>query len=479
MTLEQRIANLEATLYGASTDGSGATLSARVARLENATGYVLLEDFPRGRRSTSSAFLDTCRCCCFFSLVLLGTLASFVLVPGAMIYEDNASDIESTLKQCQCSIAGTCDYLLRKLDEANFSVDHNCTWIDLQETTGVLGSEYRTRNCSHYTQYWTVVEGLASTPEYLYPALKNLRAVAVAVPKQHTRPATGWPWVLYYMFMNPDGSVQGWPGLSTAFGSSPGGLIDPRLSSLLFLDTLFDVNGRLQLQQMLRGFVNNGYALVMISIYGDDNMFYNSMPCNHLVPESGCWNHGDSPDANFLRVLFDEIYHNTLIPDIELDYNRMGLVGYSVGAQMVSRSINNFPTLVTTSGVPFPAIQAAIMIGGASYFCYNYGDFYTDYDDIPDNFMPCNNYLAGCCPHNQTEAVFDDGEIPWDDHPPALIMQTENDSDADKYASVYYYNIMSSNTDKVPVCRVIGSGTRHGVTQGQIDPGVKFISMHV
>merc|ERR1711982_101962 len=107
---------------------------------------------------------------------------------------------------------------------------------------------------------------------------------------------------------------------------------------------------------------------------------------------------------------------------------------------MVSRSINNFPTMRTTvSKQPFPKIKAAIMIAGGSYFCYSY------WDTPPANFLPCTDPdKAGCCPHNQTEASFDNGLISWEEHPPVLLLQTEHDDFADPQASKFYYDTMSS-----------------------------------
>merc|ERR1711920_321852 len=293
----------------------------------------------------------------------------------------------------------------------------------------------------------------------VYPAERNLRATAVVVPKGDAPPG-GWPFVLYFEFMYPNGRPQNWPGLKDLFRNPPGGLLDMDLSPFLTEDW-FDVNGLYRMQEALHGIVNSGYALVMTSQYSDDNMFYNPpYKCSAKDSDNGCWNGGDNPDAAYLKLVFDLIRENTLIPNVKLDYTRMGIMGYSVGAQMVSRSMNDFPDMQTLKNRAFPPIKAAIMIGGGSFHCYSH-----DYDKesaMPPNYLPCANFEMGCCPHNETEPKYDHGERPWSEHPPTLLLQTRGASFAAPHASSYYFDTMSGQSSQ-PLCRVTGSGERHGL----------------
>ena len=94
----------------------------------------------------------------------------------------------------------------------------------------------------------------------------------------------------------------------------------------------------------------------------------------------------------------------------QLNFNRMAVVGYSVGAPMVSRFFESFHNLKLKDGSPFPIPLAGIMISGGSMSCYT-GDVNT-------------------CPENTSEISYDMGIIPWSKHPPVLLIQSINDTDA-------------------------------------------------
>lgn len=390
----------------------------------------------------------------------------------------------STLQVCSCSMEPNCADFLHPGANVIRTMPSGCEWLagppdsaDENITEGgttALGTAYRTRRCPQYTQYWTIIQGPGSNPTNEYPQQTNMRATAIAVPSGQP-PSGGWPFVLQYEFMYPDGDSQGWAGSPDPHG----GLLDLDMSD--FALRMIDIQGRYQMQEAMHGLVNRGYALIMTSMYSNDNMFYNTNfyeKCDPNDYEDGCWNGGSNPDAGYLSVLMEKVKEGTLVPGIMLDYSRMGLMGYSVAAQMVSRSINDFPVMKTfPSQCQFPVIQAAVMIGGGSYFCYAADNL----DSLPDNFKPCNK-LNGCCPHNQTEEAFDNGTIPWSDHPPVLLLQTSLDSFADRGASKYYYEVMSRKTRHVQVCRVIAGGVvalRHGLSQLQVMPLVTFVQAYV
>jgi hypothetical protein len=133
------------------------------------------------------------------------------------------------------------------------------------------------------------------------------------------------------------------------------------------------------------------------------------------------WNNGDNYMNNYLKELMDYIYIN---PD--LDYNRCGLMGYSLGAQMISRFYQEFPTMTTTNGIAFPNISCGIMIAGGSLHCF---------DDMSPN----------SCPEDKTEPIYDNGYRGWANHPPTLLTQNIPDSYSDQNASSNYFNVLAKN----------------------------------
>merc|ERR1712217_485862 len=158
------------------------------------------------------------------------------------------------------------------------------------------------------------------------------------------------------------------------------------------------------------------------------------------------------------------------------------MMGYSSGSHMVSRAINNFPGMVTPSGVAFPKLSTALIISGGSYQCYRYDTKSGSLSNMPANYLPCIKPKeangGGCCPHDKTEQNFDDGSIPWDEHPPTLLLQPETDSYADPGATGYYYDVMSSKS-KQNVCRVLAPGSLHGVNPEHVSAMLSFVRTHV
>lgn len=104
-----------------------------------------------------------------------------------------------------------------------------------------------------------------------------------------------------------------------------------------------------------------------------------------------CWNRGDNPDTDVLSELFVQVKNGNFLDEyvgknspralqaamrakLRLDYERMGLLGYSIGASVASRYVNSFPKLTTGAPFyyPYPAVRGAVLIGGASMGCYAY-----------------------------------------------------------------------------------------------------------
>ena len=142
--------------------------------------------------------------------------------------------------------------------------------------------------------------------------------------------------------------------------------------------------------------------------------------------------------------------------DKQLNFNRMAVVGYSIGAQMVSRFFESFHNLKLKDGSPFPIPLAGIMISGGSMSCYT-GD-------------------ANTCPENTSETSYDMGIIPWSKHPPVLLIQSINDNFAPHGkdgASQRYFEQLNKNN--APVALVTTGGDRHGLCPCGVDPSVNFI----
>ena len=195
---------------------------------------------------------------------------------------------------------------------------------------------------SFYKQYWLEVQYRAA-----YCASDvDRRKTAIALPTRHTMPKDGWPTVLYLMFMNKQGQTEGWKVVER------GGIRPYR--------TLLTLTGsRRSLQRMLRGFLQRGFAVVMTSEEQHDSYFYK--PCSEAQRSDCnniCWNDGDNPDNAYFRALFSTLNSSMH----KFDFNRFAVFGYSVGAQMASRIMNDFPSMQG-----YPVIKAAVMLAGGSF----------------------------------------------------------------------------------------------------------------
>lgn len=225
---------------------------------------------------------------------------------------------------------------------------------------------------------------------------------------------------------------------------------------------------------------------------------------NFAAQDNGCAGGWPGPDAAMLAALFREMHLGNLFglgpygsSDNCLNLSKLTLGGYSAGAQMVSRCMQEFQNPAWKYFGPkkdphklpkdepdmnFPAIRAAMLLSGGSYFCYH-GPGAWDAD--PKNLfskncgaMKCASCppimegktpqelrpLIGCCPVGKTEAFMEgtDNKAKLK-HPPVILCQTYNDSDADCNASLTYAQALATQLKEA------------GSNDAQIDAGVQLV----
>ena len=203
----------------------------------------------------------------------------------------------------------------------------------------------------------------------------------------------------------------------------------------------------------------------------NDGVNYNFNCINDLSNGISCWNSKDNPDLPYLQKTMDNLYS-----DKDLDLNKMVVIGYSAGAQMVSNAIGEFPLLKTISNKPFPDIKAAFMIAGGSQYCYAYKDV----NNPPDIFLPCiDKKTRLCCPRDTTEKNFMTGsKLSNDKHPPTFLFQTENDGWADPNASNHYFN--SCKKFNLKCGKIIAKNqTNHGLVRNQMKIFINLILFYL
>ena len=314
----------------------------------------------------------------------------------------------------------------------------------------------------------------------------NDREAMVFLPTT-PKPANGYPYVMYFSFMNYDGtSPQTTPNVP--------GLYDLDLSAPCTTAGKCDGTRAIWIQMLLQLLLNQGIAVIMTTMVADDSYFY--VTCDDKDKDdlsdiyNICWN-GYNPDKLYLQKLFGLIAEGEAVPSVPsaLDYHKCGLLGYSVGAQMVSRCYNEFPFLQTVpQRKPFPRIAAGMMVSGGSMHCYEYcnadpksrlrGPSGALCKRQPVNYEPCyDSEGLGCCPKDLTEPNYDKGVLPWSIHPPTLLAQTENDSFADPNASAYYYDTLQKHD--VPSQLITGLGSNHNMFPAAIIPALDFFKKYL
>lgn len=248
-----------------------------------------------------------------------------------------------------------------------------------------------------------------------------------------------------------------------------GGLIKKDKSTEYFYNSTIIASFR-YMQNFYREVLNQDTVIVHTSMVGDDAYYYaecNNRPEDYLLDYNNlCWytandnpSKRDNPDLDFLKHLFDIIYDSKLydLLNFDLDYSKMSVFGYSVGAQAVSRYINDFPLTHTINNHRFPDIKSVVMLAGGSYQCYNDALYGTKMFKNCTKEKQNNN---GCCPENFTEKNYMNSTLSWKNHPPVLCVQQLNDVYADPKACVYY--IAELKKHNVPCERLTSSGYEHG-----------------
>ena len=195
-----------------------------------------------------------------------------------------------------------------------------------------------------------------------------------------------------------------------------------------------------------------------------------AQPLNHWASQdNGCAGGWPGPDAAMLVALMSEMRDGKMFglsaddgtnKSPHLNLNRLTIGGYSAGAQMTSRCINEFPVMkytekATGKDLPFPNIRAAFMLSGGTYQCYTGPNGWNNKSNprcgqapadcpIEPNMHPTppsSEYaeIIGCCPANTIEARYSaGGTLSVLKHPPVVCAQTMNDSDADCSAHIVY-----------------------------------------
>ena len=336
---------------------------------------------------------------------------------------------------------------------------------DVQNVCNKIGVDI-VSTCTTYKQYWNSVR--ITNPA---TGKSKDRHTAIAIPRCGARPQSGWPVVFYFQFMSADGKSEGWGKKGTPGGILPFSYIPDK-----------DPYGRIPLMNLLVALTVQGYAVVMTSEWARDSYFY--AECNDSNPGAICWNDQKNPDLPYMKDILTKMNNGTLVSGEKLDYSKIGVLGYSVGAQMVSRCINDFPLLKLSNGKPFPKIGAAIMLGGGTMGCYNDSSNLGPCCIEPECPGRCKKTgkvcRSWCCPSGVSEPNYDNGVLPWDTHPPVLLLQTEKDAYADIYAWSKYFDAVSSKSrNKVDLYAVIAGGVRHGLCSSQIDPILNFIKHYI
>lgn len=338
----------------------------------------------------------------------------------------------------------------------------------------------------------------------------NNRAFYVRYPENCRKPAEGWPFVVFF----------GWDMM---------GIVQQR--------TIGD-----EMKQIRTQLLEQGIAFLETSMYWNDT--YDNIDCNShqlsrdIISDGSCrscfdksrpfcqplknWflcaNEEGSWDIQMLSNIFKDIRNRR--QGLHLNLNVMAYIGWSVGAQMTSRSIQ-----LGAQGLPFPVPRCAVMISGASYHCYSCPE-QAEASQPGDEFQRCNWWFQGSqanshgndcgqafppfdAKHNQygvcpgytlypnesawwqldptaqrgddlllTEAAWDSCEKAFDEHPPVLLVQPLEDTDAYWNAAQNYYEVLARQEGGVG-CRMSAGSQTHGpVPEGNLHT-INFLLAHL
>lgn len=328
---------------------------------------------------------------------------------------------------------------------------------------------FHTQETDTYKQFWfnINVNEYMLYPENESPSKTTERVFGITIPKKIKRNYK-YPFLLNLDF-NIAGKSQGWYAKKKVKDKSQsseytgfGGLIEKNDNT----DYLYEganITGFRYLQNFYNEIIDKDIIIIHTSMVGPDSYYY--AECKNETDEyiknyeNLCW-YSDNPDLDYLKNLFDIMYNSKLYDElgIDINYDKMALFGYSVGAQAVSRYINEFPFLRTYKSYKFPDIKSAILLAGGSYQCYNYALY--DDEKLFKNCTSDKKKNNGCCPENFTEENYMDSVLSWKNHPPVMCIQQLNDFFADPNASIYYINELKKHN--VPCTRLTSYGYQHG-----------------
>ena len=385
--------------------------------------------------------------------------------------------------------------------------------------------------------YQTFQYTLKSDPSKDCSDETNCRSLFVIYPDEskYKMPDDGWPYFMYFSFLNRDGSApddENVPGNLAQYSTLDAGIMDLDIINEYYLqnksnkDVMHSLSN-IWIQLLFQLLLNSGIAIVFLTNIEYDYWYARDCTEEQITSkEFLCWNGsgGDynnlfndkeylmktfdfisdlgQKDYNFVKDYYQEKYidftelekgnyvdsvstclnidfnKQTINKSRKINYNKLGLIGYSAGAQLVSRCINEFPFMKTYTNTPFPAINVAVMIGGASYHCYEYCDgskltkdkCKTQPEDI---YGDCSNKDMGCCPITLTESNYDNNILQWKTHPPVILAQTKCDEYADSNGSLYYYKNLESHG--VPTQLVRSLGNIHNLCPRAIIPILNFV----
>lgn len=221
-----------------------------------------------------------------------------------------------------------------------------------------------------------------------------------------------------------------------------------------------------------------------------------------------CGNWEGARDIVMMRNIFYHWYERDSTK--VLNVNRMAYLGWSVGGHMVSRMIQ-----LSAESRVYPTPKCAVMISGASYHCYSCPSV-RKVGEPSDSFQRCNWYAQGSaandsvvknvtdwpcgtpfppfdslaqnkngvCPGHTlypssttwwqmnvdaqkdddvllTEAAWDTCNKSFDEHPPVLVAQPWEDSDAYWNLAANYYEVLARQSG-AHGCRMYAGTNMHG-----------------
>ena len=89
--------------------------------------------------------------------------------------------------------------------------------------------------------------------------------------------------------------------------------------------------------------------------------------------------------------------------------------------------------------------------------------------------MPCNQTIAiGCCPHDETEPIYDLRKRVWEKHPKMLLIYSETDENADPNGALYYRKIMEIHN--VCVIMIRQKSSFHNLLLKSVLPATRMLN---